>query len=286
VADNVAFGLKESGVRRADRRTRVREALEMVQMVGAERRRPDQLSGGQQQRIALARALVNRPAVLLLDEPLAALDAQLRKNMQLELKRLQQDVGITFIYVTHDQEEALVMSDRIAVLDQGRIQQLGTPQSVYDEPGSQFVAKFIGQSNLLPALEVVESAGDRVLVRLASGHVVSAAGQAVTSPTSRTPGQLMVRPEDVRLSATQPDDQSPAALPGRIMAETYLGSALRVEVDCDGVTVVASVGKDNDAGLRVGERAWVSWTPSAARFLPDGPSPYAEPRKGSDADLD
>jgi spermidine/putrescine transport system ATP-binding protein len=282
VADNVAFGLKESRVPRADRKNRVHEALEMVQMVGTERRRPDQLSGGQQQRIALARALVNRPAVLLLDEPLAALDAQLRKNMQLELKRLQQEVGITFIYVTHDQEEALVMSDRIAVLDHGRIQQLGTPQSVYDEPGSQFVAKFIGQSNLVPALEVVENDGERAQVRLASGHLVSATGHAAPSGA---PGQLMVRPEDVRLSATPPDDRSPATLPGRIRSQTYLGSGLRVEVDLGGVTVVAAVAKADAAGLQVGEDVWVSWSSSAARFLPDNPLQQEAANGGRGADL-
>src|SRR5690348_7489362 len=160
VAENVAFGMKYKSVPKPEVNTRVTEALELVQLAGYEKRRPNQLSGGQQQRVALARALVLRPAVLLLDEPLGALDAKLRKALQIELKALQQQVGITFIYVTHDQEEALTMSDRIAVMSDGRIEQVGPPQDVYEDPASVFVADFLGVSNLMDAEPVGWSDGE------------------------------------------------------------------------------------------------------------------------------
>ena len=150
IADNVAFGLKRRKVAKEEIRTRVAEALELVQLTGREKARPDELSGGQKQRVALARALVNRPAVLLLDEPLGALDLKLRKQMQVELKGIQREVGITFLYVTHDQEEALAMSDRIAVMEGGEIRQCGSPEEIYEQPTGPFVAGFIGVSNLLP----------------------------------------------------------------------------------------------------------------------------------------
>jgi spermidine/putrescine transport system ATP-binding protein len=152
VNQNVAFGLEMQGLSRAETQQRVGEALEMVALTGMGRRRPKQLSGGQQQRVALARALVNRPKVLLLDEPLGALDLKLRKAMQVELKNLQDQVGLTFIYVTHDQEEALAMSDRIAVMNQGRVLQLGGPEEIYEAPNSRFVANFIGESNFIPGI--------------------------------------------------------------------------------------------------------------------------------------
>src|SRR6266851_530624 len=150
VADNIAYGLRQRHISRAEIRRRVGEALEMVRLVGGEARRPNQLSGGQQQRVALARALVNRPTVLLLDEPLSALDLKLRKEMQAELKALQHTVGITFIYVTHDQEEALTLSNRIAVMNAGRLEQEGTPEEVYEYPQTRFVADFIGLTNFIP----------------------------------------------------------------------------------------------------------------------------------------
>src|ERR1700744_3759084 len=151
VAENVAFGLKYKSVPRSERDSRVAEALELVQLSGYEKRRPNQLSGGQQQRVALARAMVLRPSVLLLEEPLGALDAKLRRTLQVELGALQKQVGITFLYVTHDQEEALTMSDRLAVMNHGRIAQLGTPEEVYNEPADAFVADFLGVSNLMDA---------------------------------------------------------------------------------------------------------------------------------------
>jgi spermidine/putrescine transport system ATP-binding protein len=168
VAENIAFGLRRKSVDRAQIKQRVGDALDLVHLTGYDRRKPNQLSGGQQQRVALARALVNRPNVLLLDEPLGALDLKLRKALQIELKRVQTEVGITFVYVTHDQEEALTMSDRIAVMQAGKVEQLGTPEELYDRPATPFVADFIGTTNLLHG--VVEGLeGDSAVVRLASG---------------------------------------------------------------------------------------------------------------------
>src|SRR5687768_11696355 len=172
VEENVAFGLKRKGVAKAETRTRVGEELERVGLTGEAKRKPRQLSGGQQQRVALARALVNRPSVLLLDEPLGALDLKLRKRLQVELKDIQRDVGITFIYVTHDQEEALTMSDRIAVMNEGVVEQVAGPEQVYDRPATTFVAGFIGVSNLMPGR--VRKAGDPGEVELDAGVSVHA----------------------------------------------------------------------------------------------------------------
>ena len=208
VAENVAYGLTVRKVPRPERVTRVTEALRMVRLEGYERRRPLQLSGGQRQRVALARALVNRPRVLLLDEPLGALDLKLREEMQIELKAIQQQVGITFIYVTHDQEEALTMSDRLAVFRDGRIEQLGTPAEVYERPATRFVAGFVGTSNLL--------AGD--VARQVLGRE----------------GTYTIRPEKIQLSevgqAVGPDEHSAI---GRIRAVVYLGPDTRYNVALD-----------------------------------------------------
>src|SRR3712207_1301967 len=168
VFDNVAFGLRRAGVKGDELEQRVTEACAMVQLSGFERRKPSMLSGGQQQRVALARALVNRPKVLLLDEPLGALDLKLRKELQLELRTLQHEVGITFVYVTHDQEEALTMSDRIAVMNEGRVQQVADPSTLYELPTNRFVADFIGQTNVLSG-RVESVAGDRVTLRTSGG---------------------------------------------------------------------------------------------------------------------
>src|SRR4051812_32298852 len=173
VGENVAYGLKVKKVAKGERAQRVEEALAMVPLDGYGERRPSQLSGGQRQRVALARALVNRPRVLLLDEPLGALDLKLRQQLQVELKRIQNEVGITFVYVTHDQDEALTMSDRIAVMDGGRVLQVGTPRDVYEEPESRFVAGFVGVSNLLE-LPVDSSAGRVATLRLGDGDAVTA----------------------------------------------------------------------------------------------------------------
>src|SRR6187397_2918904 len=177
VGENIAFGLRRKNVDKADIKRRVHEALDLVHLAGYEKRKPNQLSGGQQQRVALARALVNRPNVLLLDEPLGALDLKLRRQLQIELKRIQSEVGITFVYVTHDQEEALTMSDRIAVMHQGRVEQLGTPEELYERPQTRFVADFIGTTNLLAgAIESIDGEAGTALVRLTGGDTCVVAG--------------------------------------------------------------------------------------------------------------
>ena len=207
VADNVEFGLRMKGVPKAERRRAALEMLKMVSLAGYEDRRPSQLSGGQRQRVALARALVNRPAVLLLDEPLGALDLKLRKQMQLELTRLQRQVGITFVYVTHDQEEALAMSDRIAVMDHGRILQIGTPAEIYSAPANRGVMEFIGSVNAFEGRIARIDAGratvtlDGVGPMAANTEAPAAVGDAVA---------VLVRPERIRMSATAPADSVPA----------------------------------------------------------------------------
>src|SRR6185312_16147744 len=193
VEENIAFGLRRQGMSKSDARTRVGEELERVGLAPEAKRKPNQLSGGQQQRVALARALVNRPNVLLLDEPLGALDLKLRKNLQIELKRIQVEVGITFVYVTHDQEEALTMSDRIAVMHAGRVEQLGTPEELYERPASRFVADFIGTTNLLTgAIESID--GEAALVRLEGGDACRVVGPDLA--TGQTI-ELSIRPESI-----------------------------------------------------------------------------------------
>src|SRR5690349_11305429 len=221
VADNVAFGLKRQKVGKHETRERVAETLELVQLTGFERRKPAQMSGGQQQRVALARALVLKPAVLLLDEPLGALDAKLRKALQIELKALQQQVGITFVYVTHDQEEALTMSDRIAVMSDGRVEQVGPPQEVYEEPTTTFVADFLGVSNLMTAQA---HGGSNGRCRVTVGEFELYAGQGETGTTGDT--KIVIRPERVHL---EPHDSSGEnRVPGMVERVVYLGNANQV----------------------------------------------------------
>jgi spermidine/putrescine transport system ATP-binding protein len=224
VVDNVGFGLRYKDVSKQEARKKAGDALALVRLEGLERRRPSQLSGGQQQRVALARALVLNPAVLLLDEPLGALDAKLRKQLQIELKALQEEVGITFIYVTHDQEEALTMSDRLAVMSNGRVEQVGTPSEVYEEPRTSYVADFLGVSNLMDARADGPDADGRGKVRLGDFELV--AGQGDTD--ARGDVKVVIRPERVRLEESGASGQN--RVPGMVERVVYVGSIMQVIV--------------------------------------------------------
>jgi spermidine/putrescine transport system ATP-binding protein len=224
VFDNVAFGLRRAKRPKDEQKRRVGEALELVRLTGFERRKSSQLSGGQQQRVALARALVLNPAVLLLDEPLGALDAKLRKALQIELKTLQQEVGITFLYVTHDQEEALTMSDRLAVMNGGRIEQIGAPQEVYEDPETLFVADFLGVSNLMDATGRGSVDGR---CRVEVGRFELEAGGGPSDVVG--PAKLVIRPERVELEPHEADS-GPNCLPGMVERVVYVGSAVQVLV--------------------------------------------------------
>jgi spermidine/putrescine transport system ATP-binding protein len=233
VYDNVAFGLSVKHVPRSEHRPRIEELLRVVSLEGYEKRRPRQLSGGQQQRVALARALVNRPAALLLDEPLGALDVKLRKQMQLELKRIQHELGTTFIYVTHDQEEALAMSDRIAVMDAGRVEQLGTPREVYEQPATPFVADFIGSLNAIE-IRVDEVVGGYGIARLSERDRVVVPVEAGTSAGIEL--RVAVRPEHVQLAG---GDENGSRLGGTVADIVYLGMYTQLHVDTRAGRVVS-----------------------------------------------
>ncbi len=230
VFQNVAFGLEMEGVPPGKIKQRVGRVLEMVQLTGMDRRHPRQLSGGQQQRVALARALVKTPDVLLLDEPLGALDLKLRKEMQLELKSLQQQVGITFIYVTHDQEEALTMSDRIAVMSFGHVMQMGTPVEIYERPTSRFVADFIGESNFLEG-RVKSVQGDRAVVSVPVWDE-DLTGLATCPVNVGDEVAISIRPEKIRLSNQRGSDGN--SLEGVVATSTYIGSDTRIYLDVRG----------------------------------------------------
>ncbi|MFL5767130.1 MAG: ABC transporter ATP-binding protein [Actinomycetota bacterium] len=224
VYDNVAFGLRYKDVPKQDVRKRVLDALALVRLEGYDKRRPSQLSGGQQQRVALARALILNPAVLLLDEPLGALDAKLRKALQIELKALQEEIGITFIYVTHDQEEALTMSDRIAVMSAGRVVQVGTPHEVYEDPATTYVADFLGVSNLMAGTAEGSDGNGRARVRLGNFEIAATQGDT----DAHGPVKIVIRPERVRL-----EDQGASGenrVPGMVERVVYVGSIMQVIV--------------------------------------------------------
>jgi spermidine/putrescine transport system ATP-binding protein len=253
VFDNVAFGLRRSGVKGEELHKRVTEACEMVQLSGFERRKPSMLSGGQQQRVALARALVNHPKVLLLDEPLGALDLKLRKEMQLYLKNLQHEVGITFIYVTHDQEEALTMSDRIAVMNEGKVQQVADPPTLYELPRNRFVADFIGQTNVFSG--TVESvSGKRISLSTPSGKVEATAREAKVEVGSEA--HATVRPEKIRFDS-EGDNVSTA----RIRQIVYLGVSTQymAELPAGEKLVLYQQNSREDANPEIGEEVPVAW---------------------------
>ena len=260
VRQNVEYGLRVKKVPKAERRSRAEQALATVRLEGYADRRPHQLSGGQRQRVALARALVNRPKVLLLDEPLGALDLKLRREMQIELKEIQREVGITFVFVTHDQEEALTMSDRIAVFNEGRVEQIATPVELYEEPASAFVAAFVGTSNLLEG-----PVAERLL---------------------GTPGSFIVRPEKVRLVAVDdapPADAETCVAPGRVRDVVYLGATTHtvVELDAGATLTVAQQNSDRvDADLdHRDNRVAVVWRRDHLVSLGGPPDPVTSPEE-------
>jgi spermidine/putrescine transport system ATP-binding protein len=276
VAQNVGYGLRQRKVSKHDEQRRVAEALALVRLTGYERRRTWEMSGGQQQRVALARALVNHPTVLLLDEPLGALDLKLRKEMQLELKALQREVGITFIYVTHDQEEALTMSDVIVVMRDGLIQQQGGPTELYERPVNRFVADFIGSSNFMSAtVEAIDAAAGQVVVRSDRGLALRgwvtdpaaspAVGQAVT---------VVTRPERLEVVPQEAAEAMPGwtAVPGRIHQGTYLGdqTEFRVQTEGAGELIVRrqnATGAATGQGLGPGDPVTVRWREEANLVL-------------------
>jgi spermidine/putrescine transport system ATP-binding protein len=253
VFENVAFGLRRKSVRGEMLAGRVREMLRIVGLQGMEKRKPRQLSGGQQQRVALARALVNKPQVLLLDEPLGALDLKLRKQMQLELKAIQHDIGISFVHVTHDQEEAMTMADRIAVMNLGRIEQLGTPTELYETPATAFVAGFLGVSNLISG--TVTSADT---VSLHRGPEVRVRPQALAGRTGEV--AVGIRPEKIELG-----DGQESSLEGKVVEEAYVGVATQyiVETGCGRLSVYRQNASPETNGARPGNRVKLSWSPDS-----------------------
>jgi spermidine/putrescine transport system ATP-binding protein len=295
VFENIAFGLRRRGTPTNEIRHQVAFMLKLVELPGFEERRPSQLSGGQQQRVALARALVNNPQVLLLDEPLGALDLKLRKQMQIELKRIQSEIGITFIFVTHDQEEAMTMSDRIAVMRSGKIEQLGTPEELYERPATEFVAGFLGVSNLLDA--EVAARGERFAeLRLADGTMLRAPSAALDGETKV---RLGVRPEKLRVLAIGEDDLEPRnegetnAIAGVVLDASYIGVSTQYLVetpDKHRLVVYAQNLETSGAGevLGDGQRVRLTWKPQhtfvIARSVGPAPDANGEEREEQQSD--
>lgn len=272
VLENVMFGLKMAKVPRDEARQRAHEALELVQLPQVAKRKPTQLSGGQRQRIALARALVNRPKVLLLDEPLGALDLKLRKTMQFELKQMQQQVGITFVFVTHDQEEAMAMADRIAVMKDGRALQVGTPSEIYETPEDRFVADFIGETNFVVA-QVDQVQGSDCRLKLTSGMDIPAHVDAHHQVSSGQQVTLALRPEKIALHTdadAKPFAANTVTVRGRIDETLYVGTDTRyqVRIGDDHITArVQNLSHRYDSMLQVGQEVYASWDKSSANVL-------------------
>ena len=263
VKANVAFGLKRRRVARSEIEQRVSKAIDMVRLNGLDHRKPSELSGGQQQRVALARSLVLNPRSLLLDEPLAALDLKLRKQMQIELKALQRRLGISFIYVTHDQEEALTMSDRIAVMNAGKIEQIGTAEEIYERPLTEFTASFIGESNVLDGT-LESSSGDTALVRINDTTARACLAESVRGVPVGSTIRLMIRPEKITLGSSN-------GINGTIEAQTYLGESTRLRIRLKGGQELSALGQNSGRSSRaagIGDEVTISWEPECAVVLP------------------
>jgi spermidine/putrescine ABC transporter ATP-binding subunit len=266
VSDNVAYGLKVTGVPRDETKRRVAEALEMVKLTALADRKPDQMSGGQRQRVALARALVKRPKVLLLDEPLSALDAKLRDEMRLELTRLQENVGITFIIVTHDQDEALSMASRIAVMDRGAVRQIATPSELYEHPSSRFVADFIGKVNLIEA-QVISNVANALVGE------VKGLGRIQLPTASPAAGKIAiaVRPEKLKIGATEPLAANVIKARGKVRDVAYYGDTSHVVVAIEnGPDLSVNVQNESrlgGAGVERGQDVWIHWSPNDSLVL-------------------
>jgi spermidine/putrescine transport system ATP-binding protein len=262
VFENVAFGLRRKKVEKGEIQKRVMDSLRLVDLPGFEHRKPNQLSGGQRQRVALARALVNEPKVLLLDEPLGALDLKLRKQMQLELKRIQHEVGITFIYVTHDQEEAMTMSNRLAVMRHGKVEQIGEPEEVYEYPATEFVAGFLGASNLLDG-EIKERDGQTVSVLLSGAGVVTLPEERVPPDIDSTV-RVGVRPEKISLEADQGDPPSGLnSVSGLLRMSTYIGVSHQYAVEGPAAKTITVYVQNLGTGRvpQPGDRVRLTWKP-------------------------
>ena len=266
VEQNVGYGLKVTGVAADEIKRRVGEALEMVKLTHLAARKPDQMSGGQRQRVALARALVKRPKVLLLDEPLSALDAKLREDMRMELTRLQETVGITFIIVTHDQDEALSMASRIAVMEKGAVQQIATPGELYEHPVNRFVADFIGKVNLIDA-EVLSSRGNTIVASAKGlGQVEVPSDKAVAGKVC-----IAVRPEKLKVTRSEPSAPNLIKTLGTVRDVAYYGDTSHVVIEAtDNLNLAVNVQNESRAGegnLTRGQKIWVSWEPQDSLVL-------------------
>ena len=280
VLQNVSFGLRRRGISNPD--SRAHEALQLVELDHLSARRPQQLSGGQQQRVALARAVVNRPAVLLLDEPLGALDLKLRRQMQLELKSIQNEVGLTFVHVTHDQEEAMTMADTVAVMNKGQIEQMGAPEELYELPRTAFVANFLGQSNLFTG-DVTSSTGTSIIVQVANGKLEVPKDRAQRHAGRVTIG---VRPEKLMLHPTPPKTTAGTNIlgPGRVTDVSFSGVSTQYQIVMPGLGLVTVFAQNMVFGpvVNLGAEVWVSWMVDHGFGLADEPA--EAPRFEPDAD--
>src|SRR5712691_10648724 len=261
VAQNVGFPLRmRTRLSRDDAARRIDEMLALVQLSHLGSRYPRQLSGGQQQRVAMARALVSRPRLLLMDEPLGALDKKLREQMQIEIRRIHRSVGTTVIYVTHDQTEALTMSDLVVVMHQARVAQVGTPRMLYEAPDNLFVADFLGDSNLLPAT-VIQAAGDEVVVKIGNGKTIGAKAAAAAAGARVV---VLIRPEDMSVGTTPTDK----ALAGIVQDISYHGDTFKLDVAVGADVLKVKVAREHGAGMRPGQEVYLTWPSAAARVLP------------------